>query len=225
MKSSLNHALLVFRSEQRKYGARLIDVSPQPLVRGVLLIVPAIETVPIGNRLLGVLCRTACLHGLSHESLIMLFRAFIRIGTLDFFHRIIPGTIGPAGGGWRIVAHAGVAPYLRKHLRSVAPEIARVRPQFLVFIKILGGKEIDRQSGRMRSAGRQRAWRQSRHGASSARDRPNRAALPRATLALWRSAALAGGLPGLLRGSLRLRTDHGDRDDPNEEKAAVHDAP
>src|SRR5262249_12817665 len=139
------------------YGARLTDVSPQPLIRGVLLIVPAVETIPIGDRLLHMLCRSTCFHGFGHESLVMLFRSFIRIGSLDFFRGIIPGTIGPSGGGWRIVAHATVTPYFRKHLRSVAPEIARVRPQVLVFIKILRGKEIDRQSWCMRSVRSQRA--------------------------------------------------------------------
>src|SRR5215472_2360496 len=112
MKRSLHHALLIFRSEQRKYGAHLIDVSPKPLIRRVLLIVPAVETVPVGNRLFRVLCGTACLHGLGHESLIMLFRGFIRIRTLDFVRWIVPRTVAPAGSGWRIVSHAAVTPYL-----------------------------------------------------------------------------------------------------------------
>ena len=230
MKRSLNHALLVLRSEQRENRARLRDGSPQPLIRSVQLIIPAVEAVPIGNRSLRVLCRASGLRRVGHKSLVMLFRGFVRIGAFDLFRRVVPIAIGPSRGNWRIVAHAGVAPDLRKRLRRIAPKITRVQPQILILIEILRGKQIHRQSGWVRIAGTQCAGGEARHGSSSSRDRTDRSAtLSRRwsrspALALGRRPTLASRWAVLLCGTLPEHDDPGNRQDAGQEPT-THDVP
>ena len=70
----------------------------------------------------------------------MFFGRFIRIGTDDFFSRIVGATVAPGCGKRRLVADAAGGPDVGELARRVAAEIARVGPKFLIFVEILGRK-------------------------------------------------------------------------------------
>src|SRR5436309_7611226 len=75
---ALSHALLIFRGQERYHRGGLQITAVSPLVVSSS---PAIQPIPVGQRLSCVRCGTACRFGLGEQRIVMFLSGLIRIGT------------------------------------------------------------------------------------------------------------------------------------------------
>ena len=140
----LNHALLVFRREQRQDRRHLRD-SPDPLRATVRLPVAPVVPVPVRHGRLRVDGGTALRFRLGQQRLVVLLRRLVRVRAHDALARPVVVAVAPRRRLRRLGTDALPVPHRVELARIVAAVVALVEPVRPILVEVLRREQIDGQ--------------------------------------------------------------------------------
>jgi hypothetical protein len=108
-------------------------------------VTPQIHSEPLGNRRFRIDGRTTPGLRCGHQSRVVFRRRLVGVGTQDALPRPVRVAIAPGGRGGRIGADAARVPHPIELSRNIAPVVAVVHPNRLVFVEVLRAEQIQGQ--------------------------------------------------------------------------------